>query len=146
MIPVPQSRLDVLDPLLENAIKETNLTGRSSVSHIKANLVRGYNMRCAGAYVDDLEDPTVCLLISNVKGIMTEESIAAVHLVYAIPEARGNKDTLTLLSQVIDSYAKLTGCNTIYGSSWVYLGAKPCDNFWKKQGFVLQERMYVKKI
>jgi GNAT superfamily N-acetyltransferase len=146
MIPVPKTKLDCLDEILAQAIGEMHFTGRTSVDFIKKQIARGYDMRCAGAYVDDLEDPTRVLLLSNSHGILTDEKIVVVHLIYVDPKDRGNKAALQLMLEMIEGYARLTGCDTIFASSWVYEKSKPCDRVWLRSGYSPQEVAYVKKL
>ncbi len=144
MVPVPLSRLSVLEPFMEKMLVEANLKGRATMESLKAGMLAGYQMRNRDAYVDSLENPKHCLVFSRNPGFVTNEDLVIVLLIYSMEEERGRPDIIEGFMRQIDSYAEFWSANAVLASSWVYLGSRGIDVFWKSHGYELQERVYTK--
>lgn len=146
MIPVPQSSLEALLPFFAPIIGEMNLTGRIDVREWMEVLGRGYLSKSLDVYVDSLENPKHCLVMSRMLGGVDRGIIAVVRLIYSVPEERGNREATELMLQTIDNYAKIHECSVVLASSWKYKGARPIDSLWIGNGFEVQETTYIKTL
>lgn len=144
MIPVPQSKLAILKPLFEAALKETHLDKRTSNDVMLEKLKIGYDTRFMAAYVDSLESPKMTLVLANYPGLWMEESVAAVLLIYATPQVRALKSTLSSMREQMNSFAAVKKADTLVGGSILFRGARGIDSYWLNEGFEKQETSYVK--
>lgn len=144
LYPLPQSKLENLRSLFEQAQKEMNLAERGDVQAGLERIDAGYISRSMAVYVDDVEKPSHCIVLATWPGIVTKGLLVAVILIYSLPEARGNTEAINVMMSTIENFAKLNGAECILGSSWKYLGARPIDSLWTSHGYVEQETTYVK--
>lgn len=144
LYPLPQSKLENIRPILEASRVELNMTERGDVEVGLERIEAGYIGQYMGVYVDNIENPKHCTVIANWPGIVTRDSIAAVILIYSVPEERGNKEALAALLTTVENFARYHGAGCILGSSWQFRGARPIDVMWLANGYELQETTYVK--
>lgn len=142
--PLRQNQLDCLDPLIAARLAESNLLDRSTVESAKANLIRGYEARYMGAYVDDVENPKYCLIMATFPGMATSDLMAQIVLIYVSPEVRGDVEALNIMVNTAENYARLNGASSLTGSSWLFRGSEDIGSIWKHYGFEIQETTYVK--
>ena len=135
-----------LTEIFAKRIEESNLQDRSTVDYALKSLERGYAGRYMGAYVDDFEKPTCCLIISHFPGMATSGIVAYINLIYISPELRGRSEIAKVLMQTAENYANLNSASVLIGTSWLYRGSKGSDAFWKDRGFEVQETQYVKHL
>lgn len=143
--PVPQSALESLAPFFEPIIPEMGLSDRIDIKDWIASLEVGYVGRYTDVYVDDLANPSHCLVLCRTLGGVDRGVITTVRLIYSKPDVRTKENTDALL-EVIENYAKIHGCSIILASSWKFKGSRPIDSLWLDQGFEIQETTYVKKL
>lgn len=146
LYPVPESKLDILKGMIEKRIVESNLVGRSSVEECLASLQRGYDMRYMAAYVDNLEEPKSCLIMSHFPGVSTFGLMAHITLIYVSPKQRGKLNIVKTLIETAENYAKLCGAMSVVGTSWVYKGSRGTDELWLRNGYEIQEKVYIKNL
>lgn len=146
LIPLTEDKFDCLRPALEARITESNLQDRSNPDKAIRMLRAAYGTRCAGAYVDNTEDPKHVLIMMHFPGVDTFGLQAMISVLYIAPEERGNAANLATMLSAAENYAKINGAEYITGSSWTYRGAKASDSLWRANGFEPQETVYIKKI
>ena len=144
--PLKKDQFGCLRRAFELRVEESNLTGRVSVDDLFRKLENGYDTRCMGAYVDNTENPQHVLVMGHFPGFLTQGTFASVILIYSLPEARGDTGAVDVMATTAENYARLNGCATLIGSSWVLDGARPIDALWKHYGFREQERIYIKNL
>jgi hypothetical protein len=142
--PVPESRLDVIRPLLQSSIEESGLAELSDVNDLMAKIQRGYGNRCMGVYVDDLEKPQHLLILAHMPGLATKALAAFILRIYTLPEARGDTAAFDVMLATAENYARLHGAESLMGSSWIFRGARDISALWKHYGFEPQENTFVK--
>jgi hypothetical protein len=143
ILPVPQSRIGNLREIFEDRVIESNLTERSDVNELLLKLERGYDNRSTAAFVDNLEKPQCCLIMSMFIGTCTEDQYANIILLYVAPTLRGKLNYVNALMKTAKAYATTNGATSLVGTSWLYRGSKSTELFWKKHGFEDQEKIFV---
>lgn len=146
LYPLPQSKIPVLREIIKARIEESNLTERSNVDDCLVKLDKGYDARYMAAYVDNVQDPKCCLIMSHFPGMATSGVLAHITLVYVAPEKRGDIETINVILATAENYAKFHKADTLVGTSWLYRGSKGTDDMWKRKGFEPQETIYVKHL
>jgi hypothetical protein len=144
--PVPESKIEAVIPLLTRAYGEMELPARATLEQAKRSLAVGYTNKVIAAYVDDLTSPKHLVILSVAPGVLFEGLIAFVHLVYSVPEARGDADVLNAMHKTIENYAVFHSAGTIIGSSWIYGKSRPIDRMWLSRGYSRQENVYSKTL
>lgn len=146
MRPIPQTKLhEVLTPIFEQRIAESNAEGRATVEHALTQLLAGYASLSISAFVDDLENPKSCLIVGLATSYALLGPMAVVHLLWVAPEHRGDAAAeIADMFKTAEGYASMNGALYIQGASWVYQGAEGMDALWGRQGFDLQEKVFVK--
>lgn len=143
---LPQEKISILRKIFEDRVNESNIEHRTSVEGLLLKLERGYTNLTMAAYVDDIENPKCCLVMSLFLGLVTDDHYANIALIYLTPELRGSVSYGKLLLETAEAYAKYHQAQTLMGTSWLYKGSKGIDWFWKKNGFQPQENIYVKHL
>lgn len=146
LYPVPQSKLGCIEPLFKAAAKEMGLSKRVDPLYSLARLEEGYDNRSLAAYVDSLESPSHCLILSNYQGQVLKGTIAFVRLIYSLPEKRGDRGIIKTMMATIENYARLHGAISVSGSSWKLSGGLHIDALWKSFGYTEQEVIYTKQL
>ena len=144
--PVPQSKIGIVKPLLASSIEESNLKDLSDVDDLMAKLNRGYDTRCMGIYVDDLDAPKHLLIMSHMPGLALKATVAFVLRIYSLPEARGDTSAVDVMMATAENYARLNGAEAIMGSAWIYRGALDISPLWKFYGFEPMENTFLKQL
>jgi len=144
LIPVPQGLLEIVKPIIQLRLAESNLEKRSSVENVFEKLVAGYKNHDKAVYVDSVDDPKHCLILGLYEAIVSDERTAAVHLIWSHPSVRGDIAYVRLMMETTVFYAKAHEAVAILGSSWIYGGAESTNAIWERFGFVPQANMYVK--
>jgi hypothetical protein len=144
MTPLPQNKIQNLRSLLERAIPDMHAEERISVDDAITNLRHGYNMRIMDAYVDSVDAPTRIIVFSRMPSFATNELYALVQFMWAPPEQRGDEAVQKEFEEQIEAYSGLFLNHASVGSSWVFRGSHPSGQFWKKNGYELQEEIWVK--
>lgn len=146
LVPLRKDQLDCLRAIIQTRLEESNLTTLTSVDFIIAKLASFYGMRCAGAYVDDVDSPKHCLLMTHFPSSLIHGTVAYVSLIYSLPSARGNAEDAQVLFNTAENYARLNGAIAVSGSSWTFRGSKGTDALWKSQKYEVQETVYLKTL
>lgn len=146
LVPVPQSKLINLAEIIRHRVEESHLEKRTTVGDLLAKLERGYNNRTMAAFVDDVDNPKACLIMSVFLGLVSDDCYANIILLYLVPELRGKKEYGDVLIKTAEGYAKMHSATRLMGTSWVYKQSKGIDWFWKNHGFEPQETIYVKEV
>ena len=144
--PLKKEQFECLRRVFELRVAESNMAERVSVDDIFRKLSTGYDTRCMGAYVDNPDNPQHVLVMGHYPGLLTQGTVASVFLIYSMPEARGDTGAVDVMATTAENYARLNGCETLMGSSWVLGGARPTDALWKHYGFEEQERIFIKRL
>jgi len=144
LIPVPQSRLAILAPLMADRIVEAKLSDRITVEEANASLLEGYTTHSKAAYVDSIEDPKHCVIMGCYKAILTRGNMASVHLIYSKPEHRDNPEALAAMKGTIEGYASLVGASVIVVSDWIYKDSPSTSSLWKRWGFEAEQTLFIK--
>lgn len=144
LIAVAESQLGILDGIISARITEAKLEGRATLEDSKAKILEGYKNRSKGAYVDDLENPKHCLIVGYYKANITTENTMVVHLIYSLPEHRGDLRALAEIKSTMMALAEINGVDTISASSWIFKGCDPIDELWERFGFEPQEKVFIK--
>ena len=147
MTPVPQSRLrDVIFPIMAAAIKETRLSGRTTPEYTLTVLEAHYGSKEMAAYVDDLDNPTSCLICGVHRNPVIDELFASAYLVWVRADLRKSRKSLKLIDEMIvklKEYGIMMNCHSATGSDWCYLGSSTgLRSVWEKHEFELQERHF----
>lgn len=144
--PLKKTQLGCLRQVLTERIRESNIEKRSTVDFCFSGMDRGYDGKYMGAYVDDAAEPTVALVMSHFPGMATFNLLAFINLIYVKPERRGDPKVLEVLLRTAENYAKLNGADTLVGSSWLYRGSEDSSKMWERNGFEIQEKIYIKHL
>jgi len=144
LIPVPQSLLEIVKPIVQLRVVESKLEKRTSVDSIHEKLVTGYKNHDKAVYVDSLEDPKHCLIVGLYDAILTDERTVGVHLIWSHPDVRGDVAYVRLMMETAVFYARAHEAVALLGSSWVYDGSEATDEIWKRFGYVPQANLLVK--
>lgn len=148
MIPIDKLTLPVLVPLIQARIDESQLGNRVSAERAIKHTFGLIDTGTGAAFVDDLENPTVAIILQTVStGLVFEEKSCNIILIYVPKEHRTLQKALTAVKQ-IETYAREQQCTVIYGSSWLYKGVDQggIGALWKHAGFEEQELVYVKHL
>lgn len=148
MIPIPQSRLsEVLTPIGESRRVESNAERLADVAYCISQIEEGYELRSVAAYVDNLDDPKSCLIVRVGKAWTHPAPVCGVMLLWVRPDHRSTSPELVAdLFKTLDAFAALNACESISGSSWVYLGSQDMDALWCRYGYDLQEKIFIKPL
>lgn len=146
LYPLPESKLDVVWPLLDRVAEEMDTPKLASADQLKQSIARGYENKIMAVYVDNLESPKHCLVLSVTPAVIYEGLVAMVHLVYSVPEERGLPDMTAAMHRTIENYAKFHKAGLILAASWKYGNSRPIDQFWTARGYQTQETLYVKEV
>jgi hypothetical protein len=146
LYPLPQSKIPVLREILKARLIESNLQERSDADDCLVKVDKGYGARVMAAYVDDVQNPKCCLVMSHFPSIATSGTLAHISLVYVAPEKRGDLEVVKVILTTAENYAKFHQADTLAGTSWLYRGSKSTDALWKRNGFEIQETIYVKHL
>jgi len=142
--PLPLNQLAKVEQVFIKAHAEHTLQHKATVEQAMRSMAVGYERRNTSIYMDDFDSPKHCLVLCHVPGVLVEGLMVIVMLIYTVPEERGNKESLNLLHQTIENYARIHGAETIIGSSWEYKGSRGIGPMWEAQGYEKQEITYVK--
>lgn len=143
--PLRKEQFPCLTEIFKQRIIESNLQDRTTIEDLFRNLSLGYDSRTMGAYVDDVEKPNHCLIMSHFPGVVVNGIMAYISLIYSTPEHRSTENAAVLL-RTAENYARLNGASMLLGSSWVYRGSQDTGLFWVHNGFEVQETAYIKHL
>lgn len=146
LIPLKKEQFPCLREACEDHIKMSSMEERITFANVIEFLTQGYDNRTVGAYVDSVEKPNACLIITHFSSVLTGAVSAFIHLVYVTPELRGTPAPLKALLDSAEAYARANGASFLVGSSWIYRGGRGSDALWKRNGFEPQETSYVKHL
>lgn len=145
LYPVPQNKLSCIERLLNAATKEMGMSNHTNVPYSLARLEDGYDTRSAAAYVDNLEDPKHCIVITYVPGMIRNGVVAFFRLIYSLPDVRSPK-IQKILIETGENFARLNGAVSISGSSWKLTSKRDIGPIWKTEGYTEQEVIYTKQL
>lgn len=145
LVPLPESKLESLKPLLEEIIVQREWKSRT-VDEMFETILLGYSFRNMDAYVDSLDNPRILLIFSNYPSFWRDENVCQVVMLYVGPESRGSKETNRSLSVFIENYAKIKGASVVAGSNRLGHNQNKAAKFWEKAGFKAEETLYMKKL
>lgn len=146
MIPLPQSQITKIEPLIEAFIDEGNCRSRTTAKHCLERIAQGYLCRTMDAYVDSVESPRRVAVFGRYPSVALQEDLIVVHFVYAVPEDRTKPEMLAAFRELFTRYAQVHPADAMVGSSWVYGGRRGIDAFWRHLGFERQEVVFVKRL
>ena len=146
MKPLPQTKISVLRPVLETAIKELGIEDRTTVDFLINRIGMGYTARSINAYVDDVEEPKHVLVLEHSHGGVTDEKMVEVRFIYSEESERGDAEAVKAFDEQITTFCEFFNPDVILGSSWVYRGARRIDALWTSLGFEKQEIVYIKRL
>lgn len=148
MIPIPQDRLpEILKPIYDLRVVESNFVHQAHFLHAMQYLDTGYELRNTAAYVDNLEDAKSCLIMHIGSSWVSPAPRAVCLMLWVHPDVRGHAPELVKdMFATMEAFAKVNECETMVGSSWVYLGAQDTEGLWGRHGFDLQEKVFTKLI
>jgi hypothetical protein len=144
LYPVPESKLSVVEALIEQAFSETPQQPRATLRRAKEQLRNGYGSHTMAAYVDNLSSAKHCLILMHVPGFLTEGTTVVTLLVYSVPEERGPLEYVNTFHRTIDNFVFAKGANTSLGSSRLLDKSRGIESFWKAGGYKEQETTFVK--
>jgi hypothetical protein len=146
LVPVTENQLDCLRGPVQARLEEANLTDRTNVDLVLKAIRTTYASRCAGVYVDDVENPRRVLVMAHYPGSDLMGLQAFVSMLWIDPELRGDIGEAKEMLGYAENYARLNGCAHLVGSSWTYRGAKPIAPLFVASGFEPQETIYIKHL
>lgn len=146
MKPVPQSQLESFRNFFVPIISEMNLSNDITIDEWMDNLDRGYTLRYLNLYVDSLDNPQHCLVLSNYPGIVRRGNTTSVVLIYSVPDKRGDVEAIKNLKETYNAFAKIHGSSALVAASWKLNGTRPIDSLWLSDGFVEESTTYVKML
>jgi len=146
MIPLPQSKLTAVAPIIEQVIVEMNCSHRTDLTYCMERLAQGYITQSLDAYVDNVESPRHLAIFGRYPGFFTKEENIYAHLVYAPSEDRVKSDVIAAFKHLIAKYCEVHRRDAIVASSWEYRGSRGIGSFWRSLGFERQEVVYVKHL
>jgi hypothetical protein len=146
MIPLPQSKLTAIAPLIRAFIGESSCAERTTVEHCLERLAQGYITQSMDAYVDNVESPRQVIIFGRYPGFATKEELIYINFVYSLEEDRLKPETAAAFKNVIEKYCEVHRRDAIVASSWEYRGSRGIGSFWRSLGFERQEVVYVKHL
>jgi hypothetical protein len=146
LYPVPETKISCVVPLIEQAHAEMDMPALATLEQAKRSLEAGYTNKTLAAYVDNLQEPKHLLILSAFPGLLIEGLVTIVHLIYSVPEARGDADIIKTFHSTVENFARFKGAGSIIGSSCVYGTSRPIDPMWKAQGYKQWETVYIKEL
>lgn len=146
MIPLPQTKVQKIKPLVEAFIRESNCEDRTTATHCLERLAQGYLMKTMDAYVDNVESPRQVIVFGRYPGMALKEDLIVVNFVYSVEEDRLKPETMAAFKEILGKYPQVHSADAILASSWVYKNSRGIDAFWRHLGFERQEIIYVKRL
>ena len=152
LVPVPESRLDDLLPILKRRVAEidvekeaANMLAERPSADVYLDYVRaGYARRLVAAYVDSLDDPHHILVLSHFPDIWSKNIVCTVSLIYSDKEHRGSYANVKQMVKTAEAYALLFGATLIMASSFDMGDNKRIGSLWKRLGYVETNTTYMK--
>ena len=132
----------IKDIVLRN-IEECRAGKRTSYDYVKATATLFSSQGNVGIWVDDIDSPTCLLIVTKGKFGVLNETFAFVNTIYVDKDKR-TPSLFTEMAQTAEVWARSNGCDSLQGSAWVYEGCDDCSRLWEKEGFSIQEKIYVK--
>jgi len=145
LYPLPESKLDNIRPLFDEAHSEMEAPKLANVDQVMRSVHAGYEGRTLALYVDDINSPKHGVMLTTVPSILMEGLSVIVLWIYSTPEERGNKEKLDVMHTLIDTFAQVNMAGSVIGSSWVYGGSRGIDKMWEAYGYQRQENTYIKE-
>lgn len=146
MIPLPQTKVQKIKPLVEAFIRESKCEDRTTAQHCLEKLAQGYLTKTMDAYVDSVDSPRRMIVFGRYPGLLFPGDMIVVHCIYAPEEDRGKEEVLAAFKEILAKYPQVHSADRILASSWVYKNSRGIDAFWRSLGFERQEVIYVKHL
>lgn len=146
MIPLPQSKVQKIKPLVEAFIRESKCEDRTTAAHCLERLAQGYLTKTMDAYVDNVEDPRRVVVFGRYPSMPFKEDLIVINFIYAVEEDRLKPETMAAFKEILEKYPQVHSADAMLASSWVYKGSRGIDAFWRHLGFERQEIIYVKRL
>lgn len=146
MIPLPQTKIHKVQPLVEAFIRESHCSDRTTAQHCLGKLAQGYLTKSMDAYVDDVEAPRKIIVFGRYPSLPFKEDLIVVNFIYAVEEDRLKPETLAAFKEILEKYPQVHQADAMLASSWVYKNSRGIDAFWRHLGFERQEVIYVKRL
>ncbi len=147
MVPLPESKLENLIPLLherhEELKEKRKLLHRDLFHHV---LKECYAMRTIDCYVNDTEKPTHLLALMRVGEYWDEPPSLVVQAIYISKEARGDKKALETMVEVVHEYARFHRLSRIVAGTPCNDAGNPLSKIWDNAGFYKAHIMYSKDL
>lgn len=146
MIPLPQSQIQKIRPLVEAFIRESHCSDRTTAQHCLEKIAQGYLTKSMDVYVDNADSPRQVIVFGRYPGMALKEDLIVVNFIYAVEEDRLKPETLASFKAILEKYPQVHSADAMLASSWVYQNSRGIDAFWRHLGFERQEIIYVKRL
>lgn len=146
MIPLPQTQIPKIKPLVEAFIAESACVGRTTAAHCLEKIAQGYLTKSMDVYVDNVDSPRRVVVFGRYPGLALKEDLIVVNFIYAVEEDRLKPETLSAFREILEKYPQVHQADAMLASSWVYRNSRGIDAFWRHLGFEKQEVIYVKRL
>lgn len=147
MKPITINKIHKLDLLLNEYIKEMELTDLTSTSYVITTMIQTLSQGNAIILVDDVDNPKMLIWgIVNSSAFLNKTTFHVAGI-YIHKDKRGVKDNVILLMQCVEKAAKLKKCDVVFGASWYTSDVKEkASNMWLKSNYKKMETLYIKEI
>ena len=146
MIPLPQSQIQKIKPLVEAFIGESHCSDRTTAQHCLEKIAQGYLTKSMDVYVDSADSPRQVVVFGRYPSLPFKEDLIVVNFIYAVEEDRLKPETLASFKEILEKYPQVHSADAMLASSWVYKNSRGIDAFWRHLGFERQEIIYVKRL
>lgn len=144
LVPVPESRLDDLLPILKRRVAEL-VTPIKAEAEVYLEFVKaGYSRRLVAAYVDDLDNPSRILVLSHYPDTWTRSVVCNISLLYTVPEHRGSIAWIKNVVKTAEAYARIYGAAFVLAGSFDLGSNKKIGSLWKRLGYDEASTSYLK--
>jgi hypothetical protein len=136
-----KDKLKNLLPLAKLCLEERGLAGVSTPEYCVDLMDKLYDLRAAGVYVDDKDNPLHVVVLTHLPDFWTSQTICTVSLMFSHPDHR-QYDYVAEMLEVAHNYAAMNGCVRIVAAS---------DNarlapLLERHGFQMLEQVFKKEV
>lgn len=136
MVPLPESKLDNIIPLVKERFDELGeLRPKLGPDPFHHALKAGYAQRVMDCYVNDIESPTHIVVLMRVTDFWGCDPFVNVHGVFISKPMRGHREHTDAMVDCILKYANFHGIKRVVASAKCYDNGLPITKLWERSGF-----------
>ena len=135
LVPVPESRLDDLLPILQRRVAELETPVPADAEVYLEYVKAGYGRRLVAAYVDSLDEPHRVLVVSHFPDTWTRAVMCSISLMFVDKELRGSLSDVKTFLSTSEAYARLHGAKFVIGGAFFLAESRRLGSVWKRYGY-----------